>query len=182
MSLRAMLTAPRTVASLSGNSSRPSFDAEYTDAPSSLTTNTCTSLACVPSSCVFALFKQRDFMNDSVSRLAVPLPIAMASISYCLAMYLIRSAAFSPCCFPPCLQKSGNIASWCSRLPCASRQTTLHPVRKPGSMPIVRFCPSGAARSSWRRLVAKTFMASLSACSLLRVANSVSIDGLNSRL
>ena len=30
--------------------------------------------------------------------------------------------------------------SLCSKLPCASRHTTLQPVRNPGSIPITRFC------------------------------------------
>ncbi len=34
------------------------------------------------------------------------------------------------------------------RFPCASRQTTLQPVRKPGSMAITRFCPTGGASRS----------------------------------
>ena len=60
------------------------------------------------------------------------------------------------------------MVSLCSSCPCASRHTVLHPVRKPGSMARIRFCPRGEARSSWRRFSAKTRMASLSAFSLRR--------------
>ena len=64
-------------------------------------------------------------------------------------------------------------------IPC---QYTLQPVRKPGSMPITRFCPSGEASNSWRRFWTNTRLASSSACSLLCAANSVSMDDFNRRL
>ena len=72
--------------------------------------------------------------------------------------------------------------SLCSRLPCASRQTILQPVRKPGSMANTRFCPNGGASSSWRRFSTNTRMASSSAFSFVMAANSVSMDGLSKRL
>ena len=166
MSLRPIDTAPRTVTSLSGNSSRATLDAEYTEAPSSLT--------------LYILMlsdSPADLMKASVSRPAVPLPMAMASGWYCFTMSLTRVSAS--------LRRLaggwGNIASWCSRLPWASRHTTLHPVLKPGSIPITRFGPKGAASSSWRRFIANTLMASSSACSFEIAANSVSMAGFTRR-
>ena len=74
------------------------------------------------------------------------------------------------------------MASLCNKAPCASRQTTLHPVRKPGSMPSTRFCPSGGASRSCRKFSAKTRIASSSAICLLWLANSVSMAGFSRRL
>ena len=71
ISLRPIDTAPRTVTSLSGNSLLASGDAEYIDAPLSLTMKTSTLRR-----------KRNDCKNCSVSRLAVPLPNAIASILY----------------------------------------------------------------------------------------------------
>ena len=59
----------------------------------------------------------------------------------------------------------------------ASRQTTLQPVRNPGSTPITFFSPSGAESSSWRRFSAKTRIASVSAFSFEKLRNSVSMPG-----
>ena len=59
------------VTSSFGNSSRATSDAEYIDAPSSLTVNIRTLSG-----------SGTRFMNSSVSRLAVPFPIAMTSIPY----------------------------------------------------------------------------------------------------
>ena len=64
-----METAPRTVISRSGNSRRATSDAEYTDAPDSLTITTS-----------IALDSPIARTNASVSRLAVPLPMAIASM------------------------------------------------------------------------------------------------------
>ena len=72
---RAMEIAPRIVTSKSGNSCIAMGEAEYTDAPASLTTIARQSKsACAISS----------FMSVSVSRDAVPLPMAAQPISYCL--------------------------------------------------------------------------------------------------
>lgn len=68
MSRRPMDTAPRTVRSRSGNSWRATSEAEYTLAPASLTITTTTS------------FSSSERTSSSVSRLAVPLPTATASI------------------------------------------------------------------------------------------------------
>ena len=62
-------TAPRTVTSSIGNSSRAVSEAEYTEAPSSLTTN-----------CFISSARCSERTNAEVSRLAVPLPMAIASI------------------------------------------------------------------------------------------------------
>ena len=76
----------------------------------------------------------------------------------------------------------GKITIWCNKLPSEFRQTTLQPVLNPGSIPKVLFCPSGAARSNWRRFSAKTLMASASACSFARAKTSFFIAGKRSRL
>ena len=82
MSLRPIETAPRTVMSLSGNSSRATSLAEYIDAPLSFTI-TIGRLAGSP----------RDLAKASVSRPAVPLPMAIASISKRAQRPRILSAA-----------------------------------------------------------------------------------------
>ena len=73
---RAMDTAPRMLTSRSGNSFAANSDAEYTDAPASLTT-------------IFSSFSSdacliRSPASLSVSRLAVPLPMAIRS-TWCFA-------------------------------------------------------------------------------------------------
>ena len=117
-------------------------------------------------------------MIESVSLLAVPLPIAMASISYLDTSCLMLSCdSFVLLC-----GALGKITVCCNRLPSEFRQTTLQPVLNPGSIPKVLFCPNGAARSSWRRFSAKTLMASASACSFARAKTSFFIAGKRSRL
>ena len=113
-----------------------------------------------------------------VSRLAVPLPTATASMLYWAAILAKWRAAFSA--LP--LGGNGNTTSWNSKLPCLSSTTTLHPVLIPGSTPITDFCPNGAASNSCRRLVVNTSIASSSAFSLLRAENSFSILGTSRRL
>ena len=70
MSLLPMDTAPLTVMSLSGNSSRATSPAEYIEAPLSFTMTTGMEAG-----------RLSDLMKASVSRPAVPFPIATASIS-----------------------------------------------------------------------------------------------------
>ena len=69
-----MDTAPRSETSMSGNSSAASCEAEYTDAPASDTT---TGLGRFPPAC--AMRSATSPASFSVSRDAVPLPIAMRS-------------------------------------------------------------------------------------------------------
>ncbi|MNV38823.1 hypothetical protein D3C71_1303860 [compost metagenome] len=68
---RAMDTAPRMDTSRSGNSLAANSEAEYTDAPASLTTTFCSRVS--PSALMTSP------ASLSVSRLAVPLPIAISS-------------------------------------------------------------------------------------------------------
>ena len=99
-------------------------------------------------------------------------------MSYFLASVAsLCSAAATLFCDP-----TAYTTSWQSRLPCLSRHTTLHPVRIPGSTPMTRFCPSGAASSSCRRFSAKTPIASSSAFCFDAAANSFSIEGSSRRL
>ena len=70
-----MDTAPRRLTSNSGNSFAANSEAEYTDAPASLTTTFCSFSA----GCCFI----RSATSASVSRLAVPLPMA-TSCTPCL--------------------------------------------------------------------------------------------------
>ncbi len=72
---RAMLTAPRRLTSSSGNSRLASSLAEYTEAPASLTT-TRSSRAPAASDCTRRISSAA---RRSVSRLAVPLPMAISS-------------------------------------------------------------------------------------------------------
>ncbi len=80
---RAMETAPRRETSRSGNSRAASSEAEYTEAPASLTM-------------ILVSFRPGTFLISSpaslsVSRLAVPLPMAIRSTA-CLAHSLARIA------------------------------------------------------------------------------------------
>ena len=76
----------------------------------------------------------------------------------------------------------GYITVWCKRLPCLSSATTLHPVRKPGSMASTAFCPNGEDKSNWRRLSANTAIASSSALCFILARVSFSIEGASRRL
>ena len=59
--------------------------------------------------------------------------------------------------------RAGRSCRWRRTLPVASTTATLKPVRKPGSRPIVARVPAGAASSRSRRFAAKTPIASSSA-------------------
>ena len=92
-----------------------------------------------------------------VSRPAVPLPMAMASMPYFSTRCSTTRLAFKH------LPSAAHGDKWrycAGNCRWRSRQTTLQPVRKPGSMPSTAFSPRGAASSSWRRFSAKTRMAS----------------------
>ncbi|MOA28605.1 hypothetical protein D3C78_1495580 [compost metagenome] len=71
-----MDTAPRIDTSRSGNSLAASSEAEYTEAPASLTM---TLVSLRPGTCLI-----RSAASLSLSRLAVPLPMAISS-TWCLA-------------------------------------------------------------------------------------------------
>lgn len=68
------------------------------------------------------------------------------------------------------------------RLPCLFRQTTLHPVLKPGSTASMFLYPSGGVIRISRMFWAKTEIASSSALFFNAFLNSVSMDGERSRL
>jgi hypothetical protein len=94
MSRLPMETAPRTVTSCSGNSRRAASEAEYTDAPLSLTMTT-------------GIPRERPRMKASVSLPAVPLPTAMTSTAYRETRSFTVLAASEA--FPPA--KPGKITS-----------------------------------------------------------------------
>ena len=108
----------------------------------------------------------------SVSRLAVPLPMAIR-LTLCLAH---RRA--SVCRLPSqSLRGScGNTVAVSTSLPVASTTATFTPVRMPGSRPMTDFCPAGAASSRSRRLSPNTLMATFSASSRRRANRSRSMD------
>ena len=66
-------------------------------------------------------------MKSSVSRPAVPLPMAMTSMRYCSTRSATVVMAWTFFATGGC----GKMTVWYSRFPCSSRQTTLQPVRKP---------------------------------------------------
>ena len=70
-----METAPRNDTSSSGNSARAKSDAEYTEAPASFTTTTCGRSPPTGGSSS----RMAALVSVSVSRLAVPLPMAISS-------------------------------------------------------------------------------------------------------
>ena len=101
----------------------------------------------------------RSAASRSVSRDAVPLPIAMSSTWCAAASRASVAMDWSHCRFGSC----GKIVPVATGLPVLSSTATLTPVRNPGSRPIVGRVPAGAASSRSRRLAAKTATASSSA-------------------
>ena len=101
-------------------------------------------------------------ISISVSLDAVPFPIAIASILYASHSELIFFIAPILSFFGGC----GYIVSLYFSLPCASKQTILHPVLKPGSIAKTRFSPIGDPNNNCFRFFAKTSMAASSALSL----------------
>ncbi len=91
---RAIDTAPRMLTSRFGNSRAASSEAEYTDAPASLTTI----LVSFSSGCLVISSPA----SLSVSRLAVPLPIAMSSTWCSLHSCFSRASDASHCRFGSC--------------------------------------------------------------------------------
>ncbi len=148
---RAMETAPRRDTSMPGSSWEANADAEYTDAPAS---DTITLVS--PSSGWLAISSPASL---SVSRDAVPLPIAISSTACSFASRASLASASSHLLAGTC----GWITSVATTLPVASTTATFTPVRKPGSRPSVARVPAGAASSRSRRFAANTFTASSSA-------------------
>ena len=160
---RAMETAPRRETSMSGNSAAAISEAEYTDAPDSLTTTGVGRFP--PASLMRSAISPASF---SVSRDAVPLPTASRSTP-CVAHRPASSWRAA----------SQRFCGWCgytmevaSTLPVGSTTAHFTPLRKPGSRPRVARCPAGAASRTSRRLVAKTSRAPSSAFSLRRMRTS----------
>jgi len=162
---RAIDTAPRIETSRSGNSSVANSDAEYTDAPASLT------ITLVNSGWVSFTAAISSAASLSVSRDAVPLPIAINSTLCILTKFARVRIDFSHRFCGAC----GKIVAWHNILPVLSTTATFTPVRKPGSSPMVAFAPAGAAINKSPKLRAKTLMASASARSRICEINSVSI-------
>ena len=117
-------------------------------------------------------------INCSVSRDAVPLPIAIASILYALTRELI----FLIAPFESLLGGCGYMVSLYSNFPCAFKHTTLHPVLKPGSMANMLFSPRGAPNNNCFKFFANTAMAASSALSLAELKISFDKEGNNKRL
>ena len=110
-----MDTAERRDTSKSGNSSAPSFDAEYTEAPASLTTIYET----LP---LYSLINSLTNISDSL--LAVPLPMAIHSI-LCLSQSLFSTSLdFSVWLWG----FVGYITAVSSTLPLPSTTASLQPV------------------------------------------------------
>ena len=111
----------------------------------------------------------------SVSRLAVPLPMAIS----CTPCWRHSSASV---CSAPSQSRRGSCGYTvfvATSLPVASTTATFTPVRMPGSRPITAFWPAGAASSRSRRLSANTLIATASALSRRRVNRSRSVDRLS---
>ena len=160
---RAIDTAPRKDTSSSGSSFDASSDAEYTDAPASLTMIFC--------ACRSLLFFSISPTSLSVSREPVPLPILIRSTLYCLHSVVSVRIDLSHWFCGAC----GKMVLVASTLPVLSTTATFTPVRRPGSNPIVVLAPAGAAISKSFRFLANTSMASSSARSRSALKSSVSM-------
>lgn len=120
-----METAPRSDTSMSGSSCEANAEAEYTEAPASDTiTLVSFSSGCLVMSSPASL---------SVSRDAVPLPIATSSTACSLASRASLAIASSHLLAGTC----GWMTSVATTLPVASTTATFTPVRNPGSRPSV---------------------------------------------
>ena len=117
----------------------------------------------------------RSAASLSVSRLAVPLPIAIR-LTPCFS-HNLPSVCSEP---SQSLRGScGNTVAVSTSLPVLSTTATFTPVRMPGSKPITTRGPAGAASSKSRRLSANTLMATFSASSRRRLNKSRSSDKLS---
>ena len=161
---RAMLTAPRMLTSRSGNSCEAYSLAEYTDAPAS---DTITLVTPAPSCLI------KSAASASVSRLAVPLPIAI-NCTPCASHNLRRV----------CSDPSQSLRGSCgytvliaTTLPVESTTATFTPVRMPGSSPSTTLLPAGAASIRSRTLSPNTLIATSSAPSRNLANRSRSSEG-----
>ena len=66
--------------------------------------------------------------------------------------------------------------------PCSPRQASLHPVRNPGSIAMIRLLPSGGDKSNCSTFLANTSIEIFSAFNFIAFRTSVSIDGLSNLL
>ena len=117
-------------------------------------------------------------INVSVSRDAVPFPMAMASILYAFTSVLI----FFIACVASFLGSWGYIVSLCTKPPCLSKHTILQPVLKPGSIAKIVFSPNGGLKSNWFKFFAKTAIAVVSAFSFALDSASLANAGANNLL
>src|SRR5690606_35521572 len=125
---RALLAAPRRLTSTSGISWLANSLAEYTEDPASLTTTFCSPwqgwLASVP----FCTSLIKSAASLSVSRLAVPLPMAIR-FTPCFSLSL------AGVCSDPSQSRRGSCGytvAVSTSLPVASTTATFTPVRMPG--------------------------------------------------
>ncbi len=117
-------------------------------------------------------------MNASVSREAVPLPIATA-LTLCswTSPLTILSASSRRSC-----GGCGYMTAVASSLPVGSTTAIFDPVRKPGSMPNTVLPPTGDCIRRFRRFLANTPVAWSSAFSVSALRVSRSIAGHRSRV
>ena len=149
---------------MSGYSSVASFDAEYTDAPASLTITQCTGLD-------VSFIMSDTNISDSLD--AVPFPIAIMSI-------LSFSINFSNSFLAPSTSFCGSVGYTVvqsSTFPVSSITAILHPVLYAGSNPITVFPFIGAPSNSCFEFCPNTFIAFSSAFSVRSERISLSIDG-----
>ena len=174
---RAIDTAPRMDTSSSCNSCDASSLAEYTDAPDSLTTTGTALISPFP----WALCSAKiSLIKASVSRLAVPLPMAIKctwwflskSAMVCLASSTLLSGANG---YTVAIAKLSSLflATW----PRLSTTAILTPWRIPGSTPKIVFWPAGAAINRCCKLFANTSIAADSAVKRFSVSKRCSICG-----
>ena len=149
---RAMLAAPRRLTSTSGISWLAYSEAEYTEAPASLTTTFSTLISGAPAcAAILASSLIRSAASLSVSRLAVPLPMAIR-FTPCLA-HSLPSVCSEP---SQSLRGScGNTVAVSTSLPVASTTATFTPVRMPGSSPITTRGTGGRCQQQVAQVVGK---------------------------
>ena len=157
-----METAPRRLTSKSGSSEAALLDAEYTEAPASLTTTL------VKFSSGWSAISSPTSL--SVSRLAVPFPIA-TSEAVC---FFARFARISMEDCHSFLGSCGKIVPVSRTAPVSEITATFAPVRMPGSRPITALCPAGGASKRSLRLVPNTSMAASCEASRRREKRSLS--------
>mmetsp|Transcript_23717 Transcript_23717/g.65811 ORF Transcript_23717/g.65811 Transcript_23717/m.65811 type:complete len:280 (+) Transcript_23717:854-1693(+) len=167
-SLLAMDTAPRSDTSIPGSSLAASGDALYMLAPASFTTAHPTDSSWHATA-----------MNCSVSRDAVPLPIATTFTPW---RFMSATTSFlARACRSAGAGGWGNTVPISSNRPVGSTTASLQPVRKAGSTPRTVFPGNGGCRRRLERFLPKTFTA-LACASVARFPlSSLSMAGLRSR-